>query len=182
MTMQSELLPRILGYAVLSEDGVYRYRLIRSWGEGDRCVWVMLNPSTADDEVDDPTIRRCMGFARSWGFDGMEVVNLFALRATNPRTLQSHPDPRGSDNDAFVHDAMIDRRLTVVAWGSHPLAAIEGIRWAEIARRSGAELRCLGTTKHGAPRHPLYVKADQPLRAWPDGDEPTRTEDADADT
>jgi hypothetical protein len=156
--------------ASLSDDGLYRYDLTRTWGDGGRLVFVMLNPSTADASVDDPTIRRCMGFAQREEYDGIHVVNLYALRATDPDELRRHPDPYGPDNHAAVWGA-VTSHLTVgvcVAWGAHPMAVdhpmIDTLR--ELSDYTGIELQCLGKTKAGAPKHPLYIKADKDLEAW----------------
>lgn len=163
--------------AELSTDGLYRYSLTRGWDMDRPRPWVtfvMLNPSTADALVDDPTIRRCMRFARDWGFGGVEVVNLFAYRATDPSDLHDAAgagiDPVGPDNYQALNDALM--RRTVVAWGAHPMAShrvddlllrCDGIN---LLRATPQPLWCLGTTKSGAPRHPLYVRADQPAIAW----------------
>src|SRR5262249_32293760 len=106
--------------AVISGDGRYRYSLTRRWGRGPRALWIMLNPSRADREVDDPTIRRCIGFSGSWGYGAMEVVNLYALRTPEPRLLRRHPDPVGPENDGWITRA--SRRATeiVLAWGAFP--------------------------------------------------------------
>lgn len=156
----------VLKTASISLDGVYRYRLTRSWAEDRHVVWVMLNPSTADAEVDDPTIRRCMGFARAWGYGGIVVVNLFALRATDPKALVGHPAPFGSDNLSYVHDAIADNDVTVAAWGAHPFtrSAVDGVQ--KVAAKLHKPLWCVGKTKDGHPRHPLYVKGDKALEVW----------------
>lgn len=154
--------------AIVSTDGRYRYTLDRWWGNGPRVLFVMLNPSTADATVDDPTIRRCMGFARSWGYDGITVWNLYAFRATNPRELDSAEDPIGighANEDhlwAIVHDGRTD--LIVAAWGAKPGHGRYANR--ELAMQFAFhdyEVHCLGTTKDGHPRHPLYVRGD----TWP---------------
>lgn len=147
--------------AVLSDNGLYRYRLSRTWGDGERMAWVMLNPSTADASVDDPTIRRCMGFARREGYDGIEVVNLFAYRATEPSDVydaaQAGIDVEGPDNrlhwDAVLGDHGVG--MVVAAWGANIVAAL--LRSPLSEWYTGGWF-CLGTTKSGAPRHPLYVK------------------------
>lgn len=143
--------------AVLSTCGTYRYRLTRSWSSDPRRVlWVMLNPSTADATLDDPTIRRCVAFSRAWGYGGLEVVNLFALRTAYPAELASHADPVGPLNDRHLAEAAGEADLTVAAWGAHAAAG----------RRARAVLPlldspvCLGRTKAGAPRHPLYVLSE----------------------
>lgn len=142
--------------AAISEDGAYRYLLARDWSVGDRILWIMLNPSTADANVDDPTIRRCIRFSRDWGFGSMEVVNLFALRSTDPQHLAHRPDADGgAQNRMYVLDAMADAQLSVAAWGAHKMVRSSKLR-TEVEARSPW---CLGVTKDGYPRHPLYVAA-----------------------
>jgi hypothetical protein len=150
----------ISGSAVFSDDGTYRYRLTRTWGDSGRhAVWLMLNPSTAGALADDPTIRRCTGFSRAWGLDGLVVVNLFALRATDPAELARHPDPVGPGNDDFVRRAVAASPVVIAAWGAQRMAAARGARWRLELDRA-ADVLCLGTTKDGEPRHPLFVRAD----------------------
>jgi hypothetical protein len=149
-----------VGHAVFSGDDVYRYRLTRTWGHsGTHAVWIMLNPSTADAAQDDPTIRRCTRFTKDWGLDGLVVVNLFALRATDPRELAKHPAPVGEANDQFISDAAKTATVVVAAWGAHPAAAARAIA----VNGAGFPLRCLGVTKSGQPRHPLYVPGSEQL-------------------
>lgn len=151
--------------ARLSECSAYRYSLTRRWGsDGTTVLWVMLNPSTADADVDDPTIRRCIGFSKAWGFDGLEVINLFALRATDPKELARHPSPEGPDNWREHAEWKGYCGRTVVAWGAHPMAAVGARSVEKMYAARGAV--CLGRTKSGHPRHPLYVRADQPLEPW----------------
>jgi hypothetical protein len=136
------------------------------WGVGDdarESVFVMLNPSTADATEDDPTIRRCLGFARSWGRTGLIVANLYALRSTDPRELWKHPDPVGPENDARLAWLARQYREIVCAWGAN--AKPERVaRFRTIVRGNGGELVCLGTTKAGSPRHPLYLARDTFVR------------------
>lgn len=156
--------------AVLSECGRYRYRLGRTWDAAVRpLVFVMLNPSTADAEVDDPTITRCVGFARSAGAGGIDVVNLFAFRATDPADMAAAADPVGPDNDRHVRKAAEQGFRTVVAWGA-------GVpkRYADrvaavlaVLRNVGLPVWCLGATKDGHPRHPLFVRGDVTLVPYP---------------
>ena len=150
--------------ADISECGRYRYRLTRQWGDGAFLPFVMLNPSTADSEVDDPTIRRCIGFAKREGAGGLLVVNRFAYRATDPAQLRTVDDPYGPGNDAVLRSVAYAAagagQPIVCAWGSN--SGSES-RTASILLTFGAQLVCLGTTKDGHPRHPLYVRADQPL-------------------
>src|SRR5580692_943110 len=142
-------------------DGVYRYSLWRRLGESrNRVLFIMLNPSTADGTVDDPTIRRCVTFARRWGYGRLEVCNLFAYRATDPRELCRVVNPVGPLNDATIARAAKRADKVVVAWG------VRGV----LMHRAGVVLRvldskavcCLGTTRDGSPRHPLYVRGDSP--------------------
>lgn len=146
-----------------SLDRRYRYTLGRPVGSGGRLLVVMLNPSTADAFEDDPTIRRVVGFARRDGFGSVEVVNLYALRATDPAGLRTAADPVGPNNDAHIRSALGRCDAVAVAWGADP-GPVEG--------RAGAVLRligesfaplCWGLTKTGQPRHPLYLRGDSPL-------------------
>lgn len=154
--------------AKISECGRFRYTLLRRWGNKPKSVtWVMLNPSTADSEIDDPTIRRCMKFTERLGHTSMVVVNLFALRATDPRKLLDAEDPRGPENGGHVLKACAQGHITVAAWGSvKKLLRYGADEIVEIIREYGHKLMCLGTTKDGSPRHPLYVRGDAPLIEW----------------
>ena len=155
--------------AVLDESGRYRYRLSRRWEEGDELVFVLLNPSTADATEDDPTLRRCVGFARRMGFGGLVVVNLFALRATDPRSLATAADPVGPDNDAHILGACEAADRVLLGWGNHGL--LHG-RGEKVWRRLGA-CHHLGLTARDQPRHPLYLRRDTPLvgpQTWPGGE------------
>ena len=158
--------------ATFSNDGAYRYALWRHWGdEGDPiAVFLMLNPSTAGPIIDDPTIRRCLGFARTWGLGGLHVVNLFALRSTDPIALLQHPDPVGPDNDRHVVDGVTPHAgVVVAAWGAltRPLHDRRDAVLSLLADR-GVSLRCLGKTKRtGEPRHPLFVPRDTVLEDYP---------------
>ena len=162
--------------ATISPCGTYRYALGRGidGAHGTRwCLFIMLNPSTADHEQDDPTIRRCVGFAKSWDGAHVTVVNLFALRATDPAELLTHPEPQGPHNLATVREHL---RLTaelggyvIAAWGAHKASRQRGVGARAIIEAIIAhrDVWCLGKTQDGSPRHPLYVRADQPLVRWP---------------
>jgi hypothetical protein len=149
--------------ARISADGLYRYALLRRWkDDGGFVTFVMLNPSTADATVDDPTIRRCVGFAKAWGYGAVHVLNLFAYRATDPKELTRVADPIGPENDTYLARHGVDSGLMVAAWGSHKMARP---RAYDLTRRLHARWHCLGTTKDGSPRHPLYVAAaTQPVK------------------
>jgi hypothetical protein len=173
--------------AKMSVCGRYRYLLMRSWGQcgysgmfpetlgfysekysRPMLPFVMLNPSTADAAVDDPTIRRCMGFARREGFGGIMVANLYAFRAKNPDDLWRADDPYGPENDsALLHVANYAycKGVPIVCgWGVH---GGKNNRPIALMQQMGARLVCLGRTKGGYPRHPLYVRADQSFEDYP---------------
>jgi hypothetical protein len=159
----------VLKTADISPDGVYRYTLNRIWGSGRGVLpWIMLNPSTADHEVDDPTIRRCIGFARSLGYAGITVTNLYAFRATDPRALLGATDPVGPRNDTILRRTMVaaagDGLPVIAAWGvnARPERVAELLTWPGADR-----LHCLGVTRDGYPRHPLYLSKDAALSPWP---------------
>ncbi len=148
------------GTALFSYDHVYRYRLTRRWGPEDPVVFVMLNPSTADAFTVDPTVAKCIRYARRWGAGGVTVLNLFAYRSTDPRGLYTHPDPVGPANDQVITDTLSeDRHAVVAAWGVHGALHNRGHAVAELLHRHGA-VHCLDITKHKHPGHPLYLRDD----------------------
>jgi hypothetical protein len=159
--------------AVFSPCRTYRYLLTRTWDKGSGIVnFIMLNPSTADAQVDDPTIRRCISFARAWGFNSLTVTNLFAFRATDPDELKTAPDPVGPRNDeTIVEQAGLSERV-VCAWGTH--GSLKGRAWHVrqlLARQprllsTGVPLWILGLTQEGHPRHPLYLSKRMPCIRW----------------
>ncbi len=139
--------------ALLSPCRTYRYELVRAWDDSKPLLtWCMLNPSTADETVDDPTIRKCIGFADRWGYGSIRVVNLFALRATEPRELKWHPDPVGPENESVLSALTGD---VVAAWGGSIPRTPRADILARLALRSARW--CLGTTRAGEPRHPLML-------------------------
>jgi hypothetical protein len=143
------------------EAGVYRYLLWRAWAPGRRALFIMLNPSTATATEDDPTIRRCIGFARAWGFDGLEVANLFALRSTDPTALYAHADPVGPLNDTTIADAAKRAGRVVCAWGAHGKLMARGAAVLCALWDAGIVPMVLGLTAGLAqPRHPLYMRKD----------------------
>lgn len=155
--------PMVRSSAKLSSCGQYRYALTRSWdASGPIVMFVGLNPSTADARIDDPTVRRCIAFARRWGFGKLLLTNLFALRSTDPSALIRAADPVGPENDDWIAKASQTADMTVVAWGVHG-CLLERDR--EVLAQLG-DPHCLGTTKSGAPRHPLYMPSNAPLRRF----------------
>jgi hypothetical protein len=151
--------------ARFSEDGEYRYALARAWPGGRGAVnFIMLNPSTATAELDDPTIRRCIGFARSWGYQRLVVTNLFALRSTDPAALRKHPDPVGPENAVAILEAA-GAELVICAWGRHGELAGRGHTTARALALLDVPLKVLRLTAGGQPAHPLYLPGDlRPFR------------------
>ena len=155
-------------------DHCYRYRLTRRFATGNGAVaFVMLNPSVADVMQNDPTVRRCMGYAAAWGFDTLHVLNLFALRATDPEALLAAADPVGPANDEAIGDLMssVTMRRVVLAWGvfdlRHDMPRFNGESRSAAVRRlierkmgPRGEIMVLRRTKTGQPAHPLYLPAD----------------------
>lgn len=150
--------------AVISTDGVYRYRLSRIWDSTKLpLVWIMLNPSTADASDDDPTIRRCITFSKREGTGGLEVLNLFALRSTNPAALRKHSSPVGPDNDQWISEVLHPHKMVIAAWGAHGSLFQRSASVLRDLYRSGIKIQCLGVTLMGQPIHPLYVAAERPF-------------------
>jgi hypothetical protein len=149
--------------AFISQCKKYRYTLTRG-GPMKVLPFIMLNPSTADESLDDPTIRRCRNFAITFGYNGIVVVNLYAFRATKPSDLWLADDPIGPLNDFFL--TTIARSPEVVcAWGANARQdRVDEV--VKLLKFNGTQLRCLGVTKDNAPRHPLYIKNSQPLIDW----------------
>lgn len=161
------------GGAEFSDCGRYRYRLWRHVGRGDdRCAFVMLNPSTADQNTNDPTLLRCIAFAKSWGFGWLEVLNVFAWRSTDPKFLWDVDDPIGPLTDIRIREATQDVSLIVCAWGAHPLAVPRGRVVRELL--PDRELHALKLTRDGDPCHPLYQPRNlRPFKFEPRHPEPT---------
>lgn len=155
---------------VISNCGRYRYRLGRRWeipkgATGGSIGFVMLNPSTADETLDDPTIRRLRGFSTAWGYNAFTVCNVYALRATDPKVLRSHPDPVGFENHLYLRQLAHSKATIVVAWGAHA-AADDVARTYQILTEGPAQIMCLGTNMDGSPKHPLYLAANTQLQPW----------------
>ena len=143
--------------AVFSDCRKYRYALWRMWNEHKPIAMIIgLNPSTADQTRNDPTITRCINFASSWGYGGVCVTNLFGFRATAPTELKAHHDPIGKENDAWIHEIAKGAEITVAAWGNHGKFLNRSL---EILP-SLDQLYCIKMNKSGEPAHPLYLKAE----------------------
>ena len=144
----------------------YRYLLTRRWASAPLLCWIMLNPSTADETVNDPTIERCERRAAMTGYGGIVVANLFALRSTDPRSLFTHPDPVGPDNDAALREAASSAGLIICAWGNHGPLLGRSTAFEAMLLRAGAHLHALKVGKTGQPGHPLYIGYDVKPTVW----------------
>ena len=155
--------------AIFSPDRRYRYRLDAALsGVGGVCMFVMLNPSTADETRSDPTVTRCKRFAARWGYGALRVCNLFALRSTDPAALMESPAPVGAENDRRILEAARAADAVVCAWGNHGEIMNRGRRVERALRDAGlsGRMRHLGLTKRGNPRHPLYLRRDARPTRW----------------
>jgi len=153
--------------AVISPCEQYRYQLYRWWAVIPRrwVLWVMLNPSIADANIDDPTIRRCIGFSKAWGYDGLMVGNLFAYRTTLPERLRQASDPMGPSNIEHLKTMAATASGVVCGWGANTILTPSMLEPTFDVLRL-MSLQCLGKTKSGQPRHPLYVASSTPLESF----------------
>lgn len=169
--MASEWLPAVRSSATLSDCGLFRWRLGRHWTEDDApyLAYVMLNPSTADATANDPTIIRCMHFARAHGFGGIEVVNLFAWRATKPADLKRAGFPVGDQCDYYIEQVAAGAGGVCVAWGAHaahPAVEARVQQVMPILWRQHVQPQCLHITASGFPGHPLMLRSSCTLRPF----------------
>lgn len=154
--------------AVYSPCERYRYALTRTWDpKGRRALFVMLNPSTATEVQNDPTVERCERRARALGFGAFRVTNIFAWRDTDPRKMRAASDPVGPENDAAIVDGAAWADQVICAWGSHGAHLDRGPAVEALLRATGQPLFHLGLTKHGHPRHPLYIGYAHQPQPWP---------------
>ena len=149
--------------AVISSCGNYRYSLERKWDETKpKVMFLMLNPSTADANTDDATIRRCIGFAKSWGYGSLCVGNLFAYRSTNPKELLNVSEPIGMENKWYL-DLMANVSKTIIcAWGNAPIVNKLGKKFGENWKplKGIDNLHYIDLSNDGTPKHPLYLKSE----------------------
>lgn len=158
---------------VFSDDRRYRYTLWRQWeqdyGELTEyspttmrdgfAMFIGLNPSTADETKDDPTIRRCVAFAKSWGYRALCMTNLFAFRATDPKVMLADVSPVGIDNNHYLLTLGGQAEIVVAAWGTHGKHGDRDLDVIELFKNTGIELHHLGLNQNQTPKHPLYLKA-----------------------
>lgn len=154
--------------AIFDETRAYRFSLMRRREEGTGdCLFIMLNPSTADETVLDPTVTRCRNYAWAWGYHRLLVANIFALRSTDPEALYTHPRPQHGHNMQVLRAMARNADLIVCAWGTHGahMGMGEAVK-AVLERDDGCILHHLGLNKDGSPKHPLYLKADLTPIRW----------------
>ncbi len=153
-------------WAVFSKDMLYRYRLRRWWQDGLRILFIMLNPSTADEIQNDPTVERCERRAKALGFGGFEVVNIFALRSTDPKGLYLAKDPVGEANVTAIDAAVLSCDEIVCAWGAHGTLLDQGERVKSLLQNCNRPVKILGLTQKGMPKHPLYISYKVRPELW----------------
>lgn len=166
--------------AVFSPCKNFRYSLWRIWEEGDttgRCVFIGLNPSTATETDDDPTIRRCINFAKDWGYTSLFMLNAYAFRATNPKDMKKGrrfadspvvtSNPIGVENDESIVEVASQAGIVIAAWGGHCAKSRAKQVFHLVTKVAGQPLRCLGVNDDGSPKHPLYVKGETEPSIFP---------------
>lgn len=152
--------------AVISDCGQYRYKLTHEWDSTLPTLgWIMLNPSTADSNIDDATIRRCVGFAKRNQFGSIKVANLFAFRSTCPDKLKVVSDPVGNLNDRHIVDVLNESKVVLLAWGAHGGIRSRNKDVLGIVSKSNTPCRALAYTKSGDPCHPLRLPYT-PMESW----------------
>ena len=153
--------------AVYSDCEHYRYALTRTWdAAGKRVLFVMLNPSKATEVQNDPTVERCERRARALGFGAFQVTNIFAWRDTDPFQMRKAADPVGPENDAVLIAGAAWADQIIAAWGTHGAHLDRGLRVERLLRQTGQPLYTLGLSKHGHPKHPLYISYRQQPVLW----------------
>jgi len=153
--------------AVYSPCQSYRYSLTRTWdGDGAKALFIMLNPSTATEVQNDPTVERCERRARALGFGAFRVTNIFAWRATDPRDMRAAPDPVGPGNDQAILAGCSWADQIICAWGTHGAHLNRGAQVLDMLVGTSCRLYHLGLTKGGHPKHPLYIAYAQQPQPW----------------
>ncbi len=153
--------------ALYSDCENYRYALTRIWDDtGGKVAFVMLNPSTATEVQNDPTVERCERRARALGFGAFRVCNIFAWRDTDPKNMRAATDPVGPENDATIIKAAAWADQIICAWGTHGAHLSRGVAVETLLRNTGLPLFHLGLSKAGHPKHPLYISYSEQPRLW----------------
>ena len=153
--------------AVYSDCEQYRYSLTRVWEpEARKALFLMLNPSTATEVQNDPTVERCERRARALGFGGFRVTNIFAWRDTDPKNMRAAADPIGPENDATIATFAQWADEVICAWGTHGAHLNRGPDMEVILRATGQTLYHLGVSKAGHPKHPLYISYEKQPEIW----------------
>ena len=153
--------------AVYSKCENYRYTLTRVWDENKKKVlFIMLNPSTADETKNDPTVERCERRAKKLNFGSFRICNIFAWRETSPLQLMKTDEPVGKDNDFHISKSVLWSDVIICAWGTHGTYFNREAEVKNLLSNNGAKLYHLGLTKNGHPKHPLYITYTQNIVAW----------------
>lgn len=153
--------------AVYSDCESYRYMLTRTWDPGgDKALFIMLNPSTATEVQNDPTVERCERRARALGFGAFRVTNIFAWRDTDPKKMRAAVDPVGPENDTAIADSCLWADRIIAAWGTHGEHLDRGTKVESLLRDTGLPVYHLGLSKAGHPKHPLYIAYAQQPALW----------------
>ena len=163
--------------ARFSKCGTWRYWLMREWEPDNykgKVIFIMCNPSTADHRVNDPTVAKCVRYAKDWGFGGLFVLNIFALKSTDPKLLYTHENPVGDENDEHIRETIELNALrdlpgslrVICAWGTHGALKNRGKQVKNMLDEMGIRAHALKLTKDGHPQHPLYIPKDQQPFWW----------------
>ena len=153
--------------ATFDQDRRHRYVLWRIWDRDLPMVMVIgLNPSTANEDTDDPTVRRCRGFARDWGYGGLWMCNLFSFCTANPKELFGNTDPLARENSLVLKVVRRKVNVAVVAWGNQGAKVMQWRQWPERVVEMLAPVHCLGVTGEGQPKHPLYLPKTAELKLY----------------
>jgi len=156
--------------ALYSDCERYRYALTRVWdASGPRLLFIMLNPSKATERQNDPTVERCERRARVLGYGALRVMNIFAWRETDPKQLRRAADPVGQKNDALLLEGLSWADRVIAGWGVHGDHLGRGPEVEALLRGAGGDLFCLGLSKAGHPRHPLYIAYAKSPKPWQAG-------------
>ena len=159
---------KLRSWATFREDGIYRYSLSREWEKGKGTInFLCLNPSTADEQANDPTVERCQRRAIMWGYKRLVVTNIYAYRSTDPLQLRKYPQPRGPENNDYILREAKAADVICCAWGNHGTLNRRAREVKTMLRLAGVELHVLRLSRRGIPCHPLYLPYSEGLKLWP---------------